>query len=207
MTPAKKCTYRAVLFDMDGTLIETRIDFQELRRRLGVPDGDSILDWIEEHEEPERSHLHGVLDEVEREAADSAALLPGARRTLDWLAERDVPYGILTRNSRASWETVKEKCDLHFVTDVFTREKGGVKPDPASIEPAAGRWGISAEEMVHVGDYLYDLQLARAAGMYSILINAEGRNPFVMGCDFVASDHEDLLDHLRSLPIAGRAVP
>jgi hypothetical protein len=42
--------------------------------------------------------------------------------------------------------------------------------------------------------------------MYSILINPNGENPFVTDCDFVASDHKRLLDHLRSLPIEGRVV-
>jgi len=192
--------YRAVLFDMDGTLVETQIDFKELRRRLGVPERESILDWIERHEEPQRSRMHATLDAVEREAADSAALLPGARETIAWLEDRRIPFGILTRNSRASWETVRTRCGLPDLVHVFTRENGLVKPDPAALGPAADAWGIAPAEMVHVGDYLYDLQLARAADMYSILIHHDGVNPFPEHCHFIARDHVELLAHLQSLP-------
>ena len=101
-------------------------------------------------------------------------------------------------------KTVKERCGLHSVTDVFTRETGGLKPHPASVEPAISLWGIPAKEVVHVGDYLYDLQLARAVGMYSILIHPNGKNPFFTDCDFVATDHGCLLEHLRTLPMEGR---
>jgi len=62
------------------------------------------------------------------------------------------------------------------------------------------RWvGISPRQIIHIGDYLYDLQLAAETGMYSILLHSSGTNPFPVSCDYVAVNHECLLVHLQRM--------
>lgn len=191
--------YRAILFDMDGTLLDSRINFKEVRSRLGVPAGESILAWIDRQEPSAREDLYETLVQLELGYAFDALLMPGARNTLEWVAASGLKYGILTRNCRPVWEVVRERCGLHCIEDVQTREGAPAKPDPACLSPLLDKWKVAAHEVIHVGDYLYDLQLAAASGMYSILIHPSGANPFDVPCDFVASSHESLLLQLREL--------
>lgn len=191
--------FQAIVFDMDGTLLVQRIDFAVMRSRLGVPAGESILAWIDHHSEPRKSELYETLIQMELGYALDAELLPGARATIDWVSQSGLKYGILTRNCLAVWEVVQEKCGLHVVGDIQTREGGPAKPDPRCLDPLTLKWKVDPRDTIHVGDYLYDLQLAEAAGMYSILIHPSGENPFDVECDFVAADHVSLLAHLQEL--------
>ncbi len=197
--------FEGVLFDLDGTLLEPSIDFNALRQRLLIPPGESILDWILAQLPEQRATLDHILIEVETEAAGRAKLMPGAALTLSWLLDTGVRVGILTRNCWRAWELARDRCGLSRVTDVFTRELAPAKPNPACLAPITTRWGgISTQRIIHVGDYLYDLQLAAETGMYSVLLHHSGTNPFPVSCDHVAPDHDKLLVHLRQL-LSGRA--
>jgi len=192
--------FNGVLFDLDGTLLEPVIDFKALRARLGIPQGDSILDWVLSQPPGKREVMDQTLVEVEMEAARHAKLMPGAEETLAWLFKTGVHVGVLTRNCWKAWELARDRCGLNRMTDVFTREAGPAKPHPACLIPVTVRWGgIPASQIIHVGDYLYDLQLAAETGMYSVLLHSSGVNPFPVHCNQVVADHEGLLSHLRGL--------
>ncbi len=191
--------FRAILFDLDGTLLAPAIDFKALRNRLSIPPGESILDWVNALPEEERECRMNTLVEVEIEAAHRATLLQGTEQTLEWILGHGIQVGILTRNCQEAWEIASRRCSLDGIKWVFTRESGIPKPDPRCLEPIMNEWDLSARDIVHVGDYLYDLLLAEATGMYSILVHPTGINPFQVDCHFVARDHEALLGHLKCL--------
>jgi HAD superfamily hydrolase (TIGR01509 family) len=192
--------YKGVLFDLDGTILEPGINFKALRERLSIPQGESILDWVLAQPDGKREAMDQTLVEVEVEAARQAKLMPGAEETMGWLLESGVRVGILTRNCWRAWEIARDRCGLNQLTDVFTRESAPAKPNPACLTPITEHWGgIPAQRIIHVGDYLYDLQLAANTGMYSVLLHSSGMNPFPVHCDHVAADHQSLLAHLRSL--------
>lgn len=191
--------FRAILFDLDGTLLAPEIDFKALRNRLSIPPGESILDWVNALPKNEREGRMSTLVEIEVEAAHRAKLLRGATQTLDWILGQGIQVGVLTRNCLEAWNIANRRCQLEKIKWVFTRESGIPKPDPRCLEPIMSEWGVSAGDIVHVGDYLYDLLLADATGMYSILVHSSGVNPFPVDCHFVAQDHETLLQHLKSL--------
>ena len=192
--------FRAVVFDLDGTLLVPRIDFKNLRRKLGVPEGESLLDFVESKRSPEMDSLRKILVDEEKRAARLSTLMPGARETLAWLSEAGIRLGVLTRNSRDSWEEAWRRCRLDEIQNVVTREDAPIKPDPRALEPFFREWGVRPSEVVHIGDYLYDLQIAHAAGTHSILLNSGGDNPYEVPCDRVARNHAELLEILRSMP-------
>lgn len=192
--------FAAVIFDLDGTLLESRIDFDGLRRSLRVPEGSFILDWIENLPDSLRADAHRVLDRFEREAAESASILPGVSATLDWLRSALIPFGILTRNSRTSWETVRSRFPFLEPDLVVTRIDGPAKPSPECVHPFLDRWRAEGNRLVHVGDYRFDLEIAEVWGMHSILIREEGVNPYDIACHRVVRDHRELLGYLKSLP-------
>src|SRR3990172_3439391 len=111
----------AVLFDLDGTLVETNIDFPLMKREMirlaadyGLPDSDlssldilAIVERMVEHvrqvrddetAELARDEAFGILEEIElRHSADAREIRP-ARELVEALQSQGVRVGIVTRN-------------------------------------------------------------------------------------------------------------
>ncbi|UCG33513.1 MAG: hypothetical protein JSU68_02550, partial [Phycisphaerales bacterium] len=81
------CARKAVIFDMDGTLIDSGLDFDQIRGELGLPKVP-LLEAVRDMPENRRRHCMEVLDRHEEEAARECTLAPGARETMDVLSSR-----------------------------------------------------------------------------------------------------------------------
>ncbi len=152
----------AVIFDMDGTLVDSPYDWPAIRRRLGVTDR-SLIDGIESLPEPGRSRAWRELEAVEAEATRRATLLPGARELLAFLARRGLATALVTNNSAANARALLERFGLAFDA-VVTRDDGVHKPSGAPLAAACRRLGVSPAACLVVGDSHYDLEAAADAG-------------------------------------------
>ena len=157
----------AVLLDLDGTLTVPRLDFAQILRDMGLPPGHSILEALADMDPATRAEAEAVLGRHEREAAEGSELAEGCRELLGWLAGRDVPFAIITRNSRASLATV---CARHGLPACVTvaRDDAAHKPDPAPLHLACARLGRPAGSAWMVGDGQFDVEAGRAAGMTTV---------------------------------------
>ncbi len=181
-----------IIFDMDGTLTEPHIDFQALRRELGVMAGD-IVDHLKSVDDAERRRLEQILHRFEEDAAVNAALQPGAAELLDALRARGIKLGLLTRNSRKSVETVVVKFGLRFDA-TLTREDAPHKPSPEPVLALARRWGLQPAEMLVVGDYVYDLRCAHNAGAKGVLLVNARVPEWAHEADFVVHRLSEVLE-------------
>lgn len=189
---------RGVIFDLDGTLIDSRLDFEAMRREMGFSPGQLILEGVEALSAgPDRDRCLAVLHEHERRGALEATLMPGARELLEGLARGGLPHGILTRNSRAMTQLALDRLELQF-SHVVTREDGPPKPDPAGVLEICRAWQLPVEDVLLVGDYLFDLRCGRAAGVTTILYAPEGPPDYAHEADFVIAHLDEVL------PIIGR---
>jgi HAD superfamily hydrolase (TIGR01509 family) len=168
--------YELVIFDMDGTLTEELLDFEEIRREIGLPAAGGILEHIAGMGDAARAVAEGILHRHEMESSEQCVLQPGAKAMLEGLQARGVRTALLTRNSRACAECVLGRHELAFEF-VATREHLPHKPHGDSILNIVRKLGISPERVLMVGDYIYDLQAARAAGVDSALLCTEGEWP------------------------------
>jgi phosphoglycolate phosphatase-like HAD superfamily hydrolase len=109
-------------------------------------------------------------------AADACALNEGAREILSALVTRGIRTALLTRNSRSCADRVlaRHGLELDFVA---TRENLPHKPNPDSILNISRRFGFGPRQTLMVGDYLYDVQAAGAAGVDSALLCRKGDWP------------------------------
>lgn len=161
------------IFDMDGTLTVPVHDFGSLRARLGVPQGDDILGWVSSRPLAERAALLAEIDVWEAALADGAQPQPDAVALLRALQARGARLGVLTRNTRpTALRTLRAAglLDAFAPEDVLGRDEAAAKPDPAGLLLLAGRWGLPAEALVMVGDYIYDARAGRAAGAGTVLV-------------------------------------
>lgn len=165
------------IFDMDGTLTEAVHDFEAIRHALGLPSGEPILEYLDRLPQREAAHGYRRLDEIEREIALVSRARPGAAELLTRLSERGLHAGILTRNSlRNAWTTL-EVCGLDAFFErgaVMAREQAAPKPRPDGIHALLQHWGAAPASAVMVGDFLYDLQAGRAAGIATVHLDPDG---------------------------------
>ena len=176
----------AVLFDLDGTLTEPFLDFELIRAEIGIPAGP-ILEALETLPAEPRARALEILHRHEDQAAAAAVLHPGAADLLSWLRGRGLPVGLVTRNRR---ECVERVCRTHHLRfdAIITREDGPYKPDPFPITQSCLHLGVRPAHTLMVGDFLLDLQCARAAGAISILLNSHpGHAAYSAQADYVIS--------------------
>ncbi len=164
------------IFDLDGTLTRPRHDFMAVRRHLGIPLDRGILEYIAEQPHARQRDLNDRLAAIERAVAAEAELAPGARTLLERLAELECRLGILTRNSRDCVDITLARTGLSGLFDggdIVCRDDARPKPDSEGIDRLLARWRAPRELSVMVGDYLFDLQAGRNAGVLTVHYNGK----------------------------------
>jgi phosphoglycolate phosphatase len=154
---------------MDGTLVDSRLDFDRMRAEMELPPGRPILEAIAELAEHRAASCREVLRRHEWEGVRQATMMPGALELLEELARRTIPVAIATRNSREVTRATLAKLNLQIEL-VMTREDGPIKPDPWAIQHACRRWGIEPGETAIVGDFRLDIEAGHAAGAWTVLL-------------------------------------
>lgn len=170
-----KVSVQAIAFDLDGTLVDSKIDFAELRRTLGLSHDQLILETIETWPEKKKMWGHNVVHQFEVAGAEKSEIIEGVPETLSFLNHREIPFSIFTRNSRATaMQTLKMHgltCDL-----VLTRNDAEPKPKPDGLHLIAKHFSITTSSLLFVGDYLYDLQAGLSAGAPTALFLPDPAN-------------------------------
>jgi HAD superfamily hydrolase (TIGR01509 family) len=192
---------RGVIFDLDGTLVDSGLDFPLMRREMGLPVGMPILEGLAEIGPGARiDECLRILDRHEQEAAERATLMPGAGELLAMLTERGVHQAILTRNSRTCSSRMLTRLGLSIAC-VLTREDGPPKPDPAGLLKICSIWKAHVTEVIFMGDYLHDINCGRNAGMRTILFAPNETPHYSLLADFCVSTFAEaasLIDQLST---------
>lgn len=184
---------------MDGTLIEGLLDFQEIRRQIGIPADCGILEAIAQMPPQQATEAHEQLIAHELHAARTANLMPHALQTLQAIQERGHKTALLTRNTKPAMDIVLQRFNLTFDL-AWSRENGPIKPEPDGIHRACKILGVTPQETICVGDFYYDLVAANAAGAFSILLAPDGLPDFAEHANMVITELSQLLELLDGQP-------
>src|ERR687897_2667677 len=180
----------ALIFDLDGTLVDTvyahvfawqralaeagmPIDGWRIHRRIGMSGGLFTRAVARELGRPlgedEVESLQARHGELFRELLPERRPLPGARELLAELRETGVVHGIATSGRRPEIDSSLEALGVGEETVVV--ERGDVrraKPEPDLFLACAERLGVTASDSYVIGDAVWDLLAARRAGMLSV---------------------------------------
>lgn len=173
----------AVMFDLDGTLIDTWNLYLEAYQRALEP----LVDRMPTSEEieavgaaAERHLFRGLLGEERGETAFRRfrehyealheelfeGVYPGVVEALDALRRRGHRLAIVTGKSRPGWEVTRRRIELGPFHAVVTEDEvEAPKPSPEGLERALEELATGAERSIYVGDALRDLEAARSAGV------------------------------------------
>jgi len=186
------------IFDLDGTLTVPVHDFPAIRTALGMTEADTdILHFLASLPLDEATKRHDRLIEIEYELAVKTTAAPGACRLLEQLLSRDARVGILTRNTREiALHTLGQigLKDYFICDDILGRNEAAPKPHPEGIEKLLLTWDKSPDETVMVGDYLFDLQVGRAAGTATIHVDSSSAFRWPELADMTVATLEELAD-------------
>jgi HAD superfamily hydrolase (TIGR01509 family) len=187
----------AVIFDLDGTLLSSNLDFVGMRNEIGCPYDQDILSFIATLSEPNQQAANRIVAFHELTDAKSASWIDGVEHCVTSLRRMQVPMAIVTRNSR---EAVALKISNNNVPidHIVTREDGPPKPDPTTLINIARQWQIEVHQIAYVGDYLYDVQAANNAGMMSCLFASDGSPEYGHLADYIFSDFNEFLQNLKN---------
>ena len=166
---------KCVIFDMDGTLIDSPYDWNKIRSDLDTR-GKPILAYISELDEPERSLKWEILEKYEHEATLNATIKEGIPELMDFLEKSGILRFLVTNNSKKNVSFLLDKFNLEFEY-VLTREIGLWKPSGAPFLAALRAFNIAEEECCTVGDSEFDIKAGVDAGIPNIFIlNPTGKN-------------------------------
>ncbi len=161
---------KAVIFDMDGTITRPYFDFNLIRKEIGMDENsEPLLEAMEKMSPSQRAKAEQILHYHEQKAIEASELNDSAVETLSTLRSEGIPVGILTRNTKANAYAVLNKHGLK-IDAVVGREDGPVKPDAFGVLELCRRFNVEPHETLVVGDYLFDLLCAIAAGAISVLL-------------------------------------
>jgi pyrophosphatase PpaX len=176
---------RAVLFDLDGTLIDTieliRVSFRHATKQvLGEELPDSLT--MANVGQPLRTQFEdlapGRADELTRAYREfnwahhdqMAKSYPGTVETLRAIAARGIPMGVVTSKGT---EGARRGLDLFGLTGFFEVVVSADdvpihKPDPYPLRAAASALGVPLEYCVYIGDSPHDMQAALSGGAIAV---------------------------------------
>lgn len=187
---------RAVLIDLDGTLLDTIHDLAEAANRTrealgmerlpverirtfvgkGIPNlvRRSLIEGSDK--EPDLELIERALAEYERQymavLTNEILHFPGVVEGLDRLHAGGFRLACVTNKAERFTLPLLAASGLRHYFDLVVSGDTTIrkKPDPMPLLYTADRFGISAREMVLIGDSVNDLEAARAAGCYAFIV-------------------------------------
>ena len=188
------------IFDLDGTLTIAVHDFNAIREELGIPEGQPIIKTLESLPLKESRNKKKKLQEIEEKLALNASPAPGVKKLLETLNSQNYFFGILTLNSKENaWTTLKVLGLSEYFTrgSVIGRWCAEPKPSPNGIKKLLNHWNVFANEALIVGDYLYDLQVGRAAEIATVHVDPSGSFEWPDLADISVCSLKELTEMLR----------
>jgi HAD superfamily hydrolase (TIGR01549 family) len=158
-----------VIFDLDNTLVSSSLDFNHIRAVLGCPKDIDLLSFVDALPHFQQLKAQQLLINYELTDAYNAKKLAGTDALLALLSSLNINCAIVTRNCEQA-ALLKIKNNNIDIPILLTREDHKAKPAPDALLHLAEHWNIPPENLLYVGDYLYDLQAAQNANTMSCLI-------------------------------------
>lgn len=211
--------YQGVLFDLDGTLMDTAPDFvatlNTLCDRYGlerldpelirnnVSDGSRVLTKLCFPDLSDASAFEAKRQELlkiyEAEVGKAAVIFPEMVRVLAHLESCDIPWGIVTNKPRLYTELLLQRtksfssCGALVCADDLQK----AKPDPEGILKACKSLGVAPSQCLYVGDHERDVIAGNLAGCVTVAVSFgyfdEHANPESWGADHLVSSADFFL--------------
>ena len=214
----------AVLFDIDGTLVDSNyvhvhawarafhdeglpVESWRVHRSIGM-DGERLLQSLSgDADDDVQNRLKDLHLRYFREAAPLLRRLPGARELLERVRSLGLQVVLASSSSEDELKLSRPVLDCEDLVSAATSSKDVdvAKPEPTIIEIALDRAGVDADHAVYVGDAVWDIVACRRAGVRAIGLLSGGVSRGELekaGAETVFENPQDLLDRLDETSIS-----
>ena len=212
---------KAVLFDLDGTLIDTAADFVRIIQQMcrdeqrPVVEAEIIRTQVSEGARamvklvyPEMdvtdpvflAHRQRFLNTYGDNIVVDTNLFEGMYPLLEELEAHQIPWGIVTNKPRGLSELLLAALNLteRCAVLVCPEDVSKTKPDPEPMYLAAKQLNLEARDIIYVGDHPRDIDAGRNAEMYTILA-AYGYLPVESRDDLLALQADAIIQTVPEL--------
>jgi len=186
---------RAVLFDLDGTLVTSQLDFAKMKSDTGCPPDNDILAYQASLPHEDQARVARIIAQHEQEDAHQTQCIQGSLEVVNNLTKMGIKTAIVTRNSEHATRIKLERTQLK-VDVILTREDAPPKPSPQGLLSIIQNWGIAPRDAIYVGDYLYDIQAAQRANMHSAYFCPGERPDYSQEADLIITHYDQFMNAL-----------
>ncbi|OBI62182.1 HAD family hydrolase [Mycobacterium sp. E796] len=216
-------TAPAVLFDVDGTLVDSNylhvyawqrafdaegmpVAAWQIHRCIGMDGGTLVRTLSNDAPDDVQDRLSDGHSRYYREVTPLLAPLPGARELLQRVAALGLQVVLASSAPEDELKTLLKTldCDEVIAAKTSSRDVDTAKPDPGIVQVALDRAGVDADHAVFVGDAVWDAHAAAAAGLPCIGLLSGGISRAeleAVGASPIFTDPQDLLEHLDATRI------
>jgi HAD superfamily hydrolase (TIGR01509 family) len=183
----------AVLFDVDGTLVDSNylhvhawyrafedvghgVEAWRIHRSIGMDGSTLVATLAEQADDHARSRAKDLHSRYYKETASLLRPLPGARELLEHVKVLGLQVVLATSAPDDELEILRKVLDSDDLVDAVTSSKDvdTAKPKPDIIEVALDRAGVDAAHAVFVGDAVWDVEACERAGVPTIAVLSGG---------------------------------
>lgn len=200
----------ALIFDVDGTLIDTElamlnslqrtlleeknkiVSHDEIRFILGIPGKDALRKM---NLEPVDA-LYQIWSDAVLDFFHDVTVFDGIQEALVSLKKQEIKLGIVTSKTKVSMRAEFKQFHLtKFFTNIIDADDTEKhKPDPQPLEQSLKNLKVKAERAIYIGDSIYDMQSAHAAGMkFALALWGAKTSVNFEKADFILKEPSELL--------------
>jgi phosphoglycolate phosphatase len=220
---------RAVVFDLDDTLVLSTVDYGKFKRLVidkvvsrGEPSTmydpkETVVNIVSRYErrmheaglpDEERrrrlAELDRIMDDVELERVTETKAIRGALELLELLRDRGIKIGVLTRGCRDYASAALSEAGLAKLIDAIEcrNSETKAKPSPEAYLRLIGHLGVRKEETFFVGDHPIDAKCAANAGVPFVAVETGDVSPDDLkaaGCVAVFQDVGSMVEWFKTL--------
>lgn len=217
-------TAPAVLFDVDGTLVDSNylhvhawhrafadegvsVETWRIHRCIGMDGSTLVASLAERADEDTRTRLKDLHSRYYKETTSLLRRLPGVRGLLERVEVLGLQVVLATSAPDDELSILREvlACDDLVSAVTSSADVDTAKPQPDIIQVALDRAGVDASDAVFVGDAVWDVEACERAGVPTIALLSGGISRGELetaGAKAVFENALDLCQHLEDTPIA-----
>ena len=170
---------RGVIFDLDGTLVDSGLDFDVMRREMGIAPGQALLGSDRRASRTRRRRCRAILARHEWAGAERGHADARRAGISGGPADRGIHRAVFTRNSRAVALATLGRLSLDFDT-VVAREDARPSPTRRQSGEFARNGNCSRRRWSSLATYRFDIEAGHRAGVRTVLYTAAAISSHVL---------------------------
>ncbi|KAF3301363.1 HAD family hydrolase [Aerococcus urinaeequi] len=206
--------YNYIIFDVDGTILDTekavlnslqqtlkeegrQYKLGNLRFALGIP-GKETLNRLNI---PEVDRIHSKWAQLETEYSKDATLFPDLETVIDHLGKRKIKLGIVTSKTKQGMVDTFDPLGLssYFEEMITADDTTKHKPHPEPLLSCMERLNAPPSKTIYIGDSIYDMQSAKAAGIkFGLALWGAKTTEKFDSADYIFKQPIDIIDWIQT---------